>query len=263
MGQVLRRGGRGKPLPYDDVEDGLAITYTNVNTMVRAMYAKVFGASEYEELFRQSSVKFCLMYLKGKEEYAEQLSDVEGDIHRGELEKILKDILDKDVEKILQLLEKKDQQKVRDVMAKKWAPGIDIVGARADVLNILSIYRAKKYFEMGKAETKKKLIPMNYKLGRDILDKMCEQADIADLLGVIGTTHYGKVFKYDNDDMETSANEYLYGIYKRELRQGSQELSVIVAYIFLREIEIRNIINIIEGIRYGLDLGKIKGKLII
>jgi len=244
----------------------MSISYTNVNTKVRAMYGKMFKADDYEELLRQSSVKYCLMYLKGKEEYEEELKDANGDIHRGELEQILKNVLNKDINRILELIDKKDRELMRGISSKDWAnedPKIEIVGVRAEVLNILSIYRAKKYYNMDKTSTEGKLIPIRYKLSKDKLDKMCEQNDVNDFINVIGTTIYSKVFKLDSDDFEKEANEYLFEIYKRELRQGSESLSTILAYIFLREIEIKNIVNIIEGIRYSMDLGRIRSKLVV
>ena len=245
----------------------MSIRYTNVNTKVRAMYEKTFQTSDYEELLRQTSTKSCLMLLKSKEEYEEPLQDIKDEIHRGTLEKILQNLLDKDIERILDLLSPKDKKTIQQILSKEWTDEdhkVNIVGLRADVLNILSIYRAKKYYHLNKDETKQKLIPIKYRLSKETIDKMCEQTDIFDLLHIINGTIYGKIFIVENEDLiEKHANEYLYKYYKEQLRQGKQALSTILAYIYLRKIEIRNIINIIEGARYKVDMNKTKEKLVL
>ncbi|MCL2859168.1 MAG: V-type ATPase subunit [Oscillospiraceae bacterium] len=245
----------------------MTIKYTNVNTKVRAMYEKTFQTSDYEELLRQTSVKSCLMLLKSKEEYEEPLQDIKDEVHRGALEKILQNLLEKDIERILALLNKEDKKIIKQILSKELTDEdnkIDIVGLRADILNILSIYRAKKYYHLNKDETKQKLIPIKFRLSKEIINKMCEQTDISDLLHIIDSTNYGRIFIVENEDLiEKRANEHLYKYYKEQLRQGKQTLSTILAYIYLRKIEIRNIINIIEGARYKVELNKTKEKLVM
>ena len=55
----------------------MILKYVNLNTKIRAMYARIFKVQDYEELLRQSSVKTSLMVLKSKEEYKPYLKDIE------------------------------------------------------------------------------------------------------------------------------------------------------------------------------------------
>ena len=263
----------------------MTVKYVNVNTKIRGMYAKVFKAEDYEELLRQNSEYASLMLLKSKEEYEEYLKDANNDMHRGDLEKILQQSLIKDIEKISLLLDQKGKRYFK-VLASKYMDEdvaynnkllylytkrylkndkdiLELIGTKIDILNILSIYRAKKYYNLPKDKIMDKLIKVNYKIPKDTIIKLCEQTSIQDLFKVLEETRYRHIFIADNEEqIEKKAKQYLYKIYKKHLRQDLLKFSNILAYIFLREIEIENIINIIEGTRYQEDMNVTKERII-
>ncbi|MCL2341926.1 MAG: V-type ATPase subunit [Firmicutes bacterium] len=264
----------------------MAVKYVNVNTKIRGMYAKVFKDEDYEELLRQNSEYASLILLKSKEEYEKYLKDLDSNIHRGELEKILQQSLIKDIQQISLLLDQKGKRyfkvleskyidedaaynnKLLYLYTKKYLRSdkdvLELIGTKIDVLNILSIYRAKKYYNLSKDKTMDKLIKVNYKIPKEIITKLCDQSNAMDLFKILEETKYGQIFISDNEEqMEKNAKQYLYRTYKKHLRQDLHKFSNILAYVFLREIEIENIINIIEGTRYGQDMAVTRNRIVM
>ena len=263
----------------------MSVKYIDVNTKVRAMYAKTFREEDYEELMRQKSVYASIILLKAKEEYEEYLKNLGESSHRGELEKKLQESLIKDIERIAILLDGQGKQyfkiliskyiddnvaynnKLLYLYTKKYLKNdtdiLDLIGSKIDVLNIISIYRAKKYYHLPKDKIMERLIKVNYKLSKDMVSRLSEQTTISDLFKILEETRYAEIFETnDEDQIEKNAKQFLFRIYKKHFRQDIQKLSNVLAYIFLREIEIENIINIIEGIRYGQDMAITKEQII-
>jgi len=55
---------------------------------------------------------------------------------------------------------------------------------------------------------------------------------------------------------------FMYGFYKKMLRESQPSIGMIFLYLHLKDIDIRNIITTIEGVRYSLAAEEIKKYLI-
>ena len=65
------------------------------------------------------------------------------------------------------------------------------------------------------------------------------------------------------NNIEKDFKQYLYEMYKRNFERNIFDISMVINYFEMLEIEKKNIITIIEGIRYKLPAKEINSKIII
>lgn len=138
----------------------------------------------------------------------------------------------------------------------------NIIGMEIDLLNIIWIYRVKKYFNYTESEVKKVLIPINYKLNKNIIQKLINSNNFDEMQTILNDTIYKKVFTNENT-AEHDKDKFLYNKYIEILKTKLFNICTVFCHINLIDIEIKNIINIIEGIRYNLDKSEIQKRIII
>ena len=127
------------------------------------------------------------------------------------------------------------------------------LGTQIDLLNMMWIYRAKKYYQMSEASTYSLLIPVTYRLHDSDIRDMVASADVRALEEAIQKTYYGKRFlKLDSQELETVYDRFLRKIYMEEKRQNPYSLAVITSYLYEKEMELDALTTVLEGVRYGL-----------
>lgn len=135
-------------------------------------------------------------------------------------------------------------------------------GIEIDILNILMIYRCKKLFNFPKELTVKYVIPYWYRLSREQLIHLSESRDVEEFKRHVSKTKYSHIFKADDEHLwETNSMNYMYRVYKSHLRSDCFNIGLSMAYLHLKEMDIRNIITLIEGVRYNLSREEIKSYL--
>ena len=139
---------------------------------------------------------------------------------------------------------------------------MDIIGTEIDLLNITWIYRANKYFEYSFDEIKEILIPITYKLNKNIIKELINANEFEEMKTIIQKTYYKKVFT-EELYIEHDINQYLYSKYIKYFKEELFNICTIFCDINLIDIEGKNIVNIIEGIRYDLDKTEIQKRIII
>ena len=136
-------------------------------------------------------------------------------------------------------------------------------GARVDIDNILYIYRIKRLHSLPAADIMSYLMPCRHMISSRELYEMAECGSHEELTALIGRTKYGRLFpKGREDEWETLHSEHFYQMNKMNIRRQDAEMGVALAYLYLKEVDIRNIIMIIEGVRYSLPAAKIASFLI-
>ena len=138
----------------------------------------------------------------------------------------------------------------------------NIIGTEIDLLNIIWIYRAKKYFCYTENEILDIIIPVNYKLNKERILKLINASDFTDMKFVLSETIYKNVFK-DELFLDHDKDKYLYHKYLKLFRTKMFNICTVFCNINLIDIEIKNIINIIEGIRYNVDKKQIQERIIV
>ena len=122
-----------------------------------------------------------------------------------------------------------------------------------DFENLERILRLKKYHRFTAETVRSMLIPYG-KLPKRVIEEFCAADDIKDVYELARSTYLGghlsKLQYYDNTQISYALiNSYC----KHHLRLSPNPTIVMISYIYLKQIEVRNIINLIEGTRYGLS----------
>lgn len=167
------------------------------------------------------------------------------------------------IEEIENKLDKQYFEKLYQIAQEDNEELINIIGTEIDLLNILWIYRMKKYYNLQKENIEKRIIKVNYKLSKEKIQKLINFNSEEEFIELIAETKYREIVKYDNEsDLERNAKIYEFKMYKKYFRENKFNLTTIISYMSLEKINIRNIINIIGGIIYNLDMERIEKKII-
>lgn len=133
------------------------------------------------------------------------------------------------------------------------------LGSETDVLNLMLIYRSKRYYNVPKEIIYTYLTPYNYKIEKNLLSEMVEAQSLEEMVSIARKTPYSCLFDdLENRFIEQNYVEFIYNLNKTMLKEHPYSIASMLVYIHFTETEIRTIINIIEGIRYGLSSDEIK-----
>lgn len=138
----------------------------------------------------------------------------------------------------------------------------NMIGTEIDLLNIIWIYRAKKYFNYTEREILDITIPVKYKLNAEKILRLINSKDFEDMKNVLNETVYKNVFR-DELFLEYEKDKFLYNKYITIFKTKLFNICTVFCNINLIDIEIKNIINIIEGIRYNVDKQEIQKRIIV
>lgn len=133
------------------------------------------------------------------------------------------------------------------------------IGSQIDILNITRIYRLKEYYNCEPANINLHIIPIYYNLKKSTIENMINSKTSKEVLDIVDTTPYSKLFQ---NSKFPYIEQYLYNFIKMFskliMRSGIPSINVSIAYLNLKEIEIKNIISVIEGKRYNMNVDEIK-----
>lgn len=129
----------------------------------------------------------------------------------------------------------------------------DLLGLEADFRNMFWIFRAKKYYSLSKEMIYRYMIPFRYKLSKETFNEMIEAPDMESVIALIGKTFYGNIVNFDEERVELQFLSYMHDVQERSMRNEPFTIAPVVGYMYLKEIEVLNITNIVEGIRYNVE----------
>ncbi len=129
----------------------------------------------------------------------------------------------------------------------------DLFNSTFDFENLERILRLKKYHNFNAETVRSMLIPFG-KLNKRVIDEFCAADNINDVYELARTTYLGKHLSklqyYDN----TQISDALINAYcKHHLRLSPNPTIVMISYLYLKQIEIHNVVNLIEATRYGMS----------
>lgn len=146
------------------------------------------------------------------------------------------------VEAISKLKNKSEQKELRDLFNSVF-----------DFENLERILRLKKYHNLSSDIIKSMLIPYG-KLSKKTIEEFCAADDIKDVYELARSTYLGahlsKLRFFDNTQISFAL---INSFCKHHLRLSPNPTIVMISYIYLKQIEVRNIITLIEATRYGLS----------
>lgn len=129
------------------------------------------------------------------------------------------------------------------------------VGEQIDLLNILHNLRLKRFFPKVDAQLFNFPYPFHYKLRPDFVKALINAPDYDAAFTLLNQSPYAKYFSQKTTaGLESYYYEQHYSFNKKQLRSGQPSIYTAIAYLELKEIELINLINIIESVRYGVDI---------
>lgn len=200
-------------------------------------------------------------YLTSSKDLEELVNRLKGSIYYNGLKNLIKDVDKKglfrveteldfiyfsSIRKQLKHLDKENKEVV-----------YEIIGLEADLLNLSWIYRGKKFFNIPPEELFNYTIYDGYKLSKESLRKLCYVTTLEEFHNIIENTPYGCIYKKDDSSIiEKSEREFQKKYFNKFLRENRTNFSMIMSYLILYRIEIRDIISIVEQKRYEVDINE-------
>lgn len=130
-------------------------------------------------------------------------------------------------------------------------------------LNIIKIYRAKEYYKYDNDKIRRLILPYAHKLNKSSIEGMLSAENADQALEVLRESRYGdEIKKYNFVSIDRLADNIIFASAHKNLYFSMDVSIILVSYIVLKKYEYENIINIIEGIRYGLRTEEIEKLLI-
>lgn len=136
-----------------------------------------------------------------------------------------------------------------------------MTGSKIDMLNLMWIYRGKKYFQFENEIIFTYLLPIRYRLTEDVIKQLVNTDSVERFIqDMEKETPYGILFKDCGGGKFPEENFRLlhYRMSKNIFVNHSESMAAIFAYLYLKEFELNNITTIIEGIRYSLNADYIR-----
>ena len=131
-----------------------------------------------------------------------------------------------------------------------------------DFCNISRILRIKKYYSMSSEMCKSHLMPYG-SISKNVINKMCNAKDVDEVFELMASTRIGKrISKMPVDKEEQLSIRSRYFMCKKNLYYSTDPAVVLLSYMYVSEAELKNIITIIEGVRYNSSVDRIKSLLI-
>lgn len=128
-----------------------------------------------------------------------------------------------------------------------------INGCDADLHNIMWIYRAKTYYEIDEQQLFTYLIPVDYHLTKELVQNLVKADTSEAFFGVLDQTIYKDTFDAaDPAMMEKQFALFISKQYDKQRRLYPYSLAPVMAHLYFKGQEIRNLTTLIECVRYHL-----------
>ena len=219
------------------------------------VYVKKHSKLDLLKLGAASSIEELEGALKGTPYYkliANLPLDDKNGIDYGECERILISFYYK---RLIEYVEsnffKKDAERLKQ-----------IIYTEIDTLNITKAYREKAFFGYSAEQIKSGQIPFT-RMGKRRMNSLYEKETAEDMIAILKRTVYGKNISENADYMETEFMSVLCSYMKHTVARSCSAPVVLYAFMKLCDIEVKNIIHIIEGIRYEVDPVLIERNMIV
>jgi len=134
------------------------------------------------------------------------------------------------------------------------------IATEADLKNLCRISRLIFNFKTPPSEIIPLLVPLHYKLKESNVKDLLKSSDREDFYVYCEhQLYYGKKQSfYEYESLTDYMNDYLFKYYKSKMTLTPPGFDVIFRYFHMKEIEIRNLFYLIEGIRYRMSPEQIK-----
>lgn len=145
---------------------------------------------------------------------------------------------------------------------------INQIYVHMDIINIINAYRMKKHFSADADTLKEHMIPIYGRLSKEKQFALFETQFPQEYLRLVLNTFYGRKMKNFSENMESEQfeREFIrikYVMAKRALMFSQDADLSLYSLMYLFEVELNNVTNIIEGIRYEKSVSYIENLLVL
>jgi V/A-type H+-transporting ATPase subunit C len=140
---------------------------------------------------------------------------------------------------------------------------MDIYKTQIELLNIIKIYRFKKFFKVTNEQILRSMVTNHSRMSFTFMKELIEQPTAEDVLKKLEQSKYH--LYTDNQEytyIEYYADRIKYNLAKRYIHFSINSPVVFTVYTILLHIEVTNLINIIEAIRYDSPTDEVESLLI-
>lgn len=128
------------------------------------------------------------------------------------------------------------------------------LGSEIDILNIMWLYRSKRFFNIHSNDSYSYVIPIHYKLRKEQLMKLVEASTIEEFITILNATYYKNISATLMDGtMEIYFQKIMMDIAENNAAHYSSSMAPVYAYLFEKQLEIKRLTTAVECIRYKLD----------
>ena len=131
----------------------------------------------------------------------------------------------------------------------------NIISLEADLLNLGWIYRGRTFYKIPPEELFNYIIYNGYKLSKEKIKKLCYINNFEGFKNLLEKTPYAFIYEKDDSNfIEKREREYQRKFFKKILRENKTNISMVMSYLIVYRIEIRDIISIMEQKRYSISI---------
>lgn len=147
---------------------------------------------------------------------------------------------------------------------------LKLIGIEIDILNINSILRSKRYYNLGLAEILGLMIPGGFQIKEELVREVYPGRDHASLISALLTGVYGALPHSLRTEKEVQALHMLEGLLKETYAQQLRRalggfpftIGTAIAYLRLKKMEVSNIITILNAKAFNLPPEDISANLV-
>jgi len=144
------------------------------------------------------------------------------------------------------------KKELKHLDAENKDAGDDIIGLEIDLLNLGWIYRGKTFYNISPEELFNYIIYSGYKISKEDLKNLCYVNDMDEFHNIIAKTPYAFIYEKGNlSFIEKRECEFQKKYAQKILRENKTNISMVMSYLMLYRIEIKDVISIIEQKRYN------------
>lgn len=135
-----------------------------------------------------------------------------------------------------------------------------------DLINVINAYRMTAFFGEDEKTIKEMMFPFCGRLSEKKQTEVYSAPDAEEFIKRFSKTYYGRQISdsgYDMNNLEDNANRLRFKYAKLALKTSSKASASVYAFTYLMGVELKNLICIIEGVRYGIPAKEIEKLIII
>jgi V/A-type H+-transporting ATPase subunit C len=137
-----------------------------------------------------------------------------------------------------------------------------LVRMQAELNNLAVIYRLKKYFHGSPSAIRQAILPVTSQFTQREMDQLIDEADADAVIDAIAKRYHHYVKNTRFTYIENFTDRVMRNVYYSSMETSPDAAVVLICYMHLARMEIRNVINIVEGVRYGVSNDRIRTLLV-